>query len=406
MRKTSILIFLAMILSLVAGCGRSDLNPSDPGYNRYHSTVSVWYVDDCSKCWDHLEDLIKEYNTENGKANAVKVRASAYSSDRDLVDALLTEEQVPSIVICSGDTAAYLHSIGVSTATDQCFQDWQISRFDSSYLNAGVIDNVLVSVPVAASPDILILNNSLVQNCPSYYQESVTSLESLCQMASTYLQETDQPFLTSESYTTMIRTGMAQLGDTFHADRAVDIQSNNFKYVYNVLAQVAFNRGLSASEEDVTELVMDGKIACGVVSAQSFMKHVDESKLSNISIFPYPTVQNGQSLYHLHFNSALVTASDETEQSAAADFLSWLAAHSDRLTENTGYFPVMAVSEGETHASRISGDSAAYRAIANAFADQERNGSAYNSKNAAEYYENSAAFEADLRNRLKHLNDS
>lgn len=406
MKKTSILIVLAMIISLLAGCGRSDLNPSDPGYNHYHSTVSVWYVDDQSKCWDHMEELIKEYNKDNGKANAVKVHASSYSSDRDLVDALLTEEEVPSIVICSGDTAAYLHSIGISTATDHCFQDWQISRFDSNYLSAGIIDDVLVSVPVAASPDILIVNNALVQNCPSYYQESMTSLESLCQMASTYIQETGQPFLTSESYTTMLRTGLAQLGDTLHADRSIDIQSENFKYVYNILAQVAFNRGLSSSEEDVTELVLNGNIACGVVSAQSFMKHVDEAKLSNVSCFPYPSVQNGQALYHLHFNSALVTAADEKEQNASADFLSWLATRSDRLTEDTGYFPVMAVSEGETHASRISGDSAAYRAIANAFANQERNGKVYVSSNASEYYQNCAAFEADLRNRLKHLTDT
>ena len=406
MKRTSVLLFLSMIITLVSGCGRGDLSPSDPGYNHYHSTVSVWYVDDQSECWSNLDDLIKEYNSDNGKANAVKVRASSFSSDRDLVDALLEEDKSPSIVICSGDTAAYLHSIGISSATDRCFQDWQISRFDSSYLESGVIDDTLVSVPLAASPDILILNNELVQNSPSYYQESVTSLESLCQMASTYIQETGKPFLAAESYTTMIRTGMAQLNDTFHADRSIDIQSNNFKYVYNVLAQVAFNRGLTSRQDDVTELVMNGEIACGVVSAQSFMKHINESKLSNVSIFPYPTVQNGQNKYHLLFCSAMVTASAEKEQAASADFLSWLAAHSDRFTEDTGYFPVMAVSEGETHASRLSGDSAAYRAIANAFAQQERDGTAYIPSNGAEYYQNYGAFEDDLRNRLKHLTDS
>lgn len=406
MKKLSTALFITMILSLISACGNGDLTESNAASYRYRSEVSIWYVDDHSGLWNNLDDLMEEYNASNGKEHVITVSAQSFKDDKSLVDALLDEEHLPSLVMCSGDTASYLNHIGIPSHTGTAFKDWQMSRFDSDYLNSGIIDGSLYCVPMAASPDILIINNALVEGVSSYRQETLSTLEGLGVVAADFTKETGTPFFSSESFSGMIRTGMAEFGETFHASRQTDISCDYFKYVYNVLAQIAFNRAMVVSEEDPSEMVLSGTVPCVCVSAESFMKHAGELDPSAITILPAPRMQEGNGSYILHFCSALITGSSEKEQAASAEFLSWLVANGDSFTADSGFFPTLTVNEGESHSSRISGNNDIYRLIARAFSQQEQERPVFYPENNAEYYQQVSDFEADYRTRLLNLIES
>ena len=252
----------------------------------------------------------------------------------------------PSVVLCSGETAAYLDFIGIPHSTNKCFQDWQLAHFDQDYLSSGMNDRGRFSVPISFSPEILFINNQLVDGTESYSPENLSTLEGLNSTSFYYEKETGKPFFTAESFSSIIRTTMASRGEDFHAKRNVDIDSDNFKYAYNILAQIAFHQALILSDEDASQLVLNGEIPCAIVRSDSLMKHIDKEDVDSYTFLPYPYLENGEKVYGLHFCSAMVTAKKEKEMYAAAEFLSWLCSNGDRLTADTGFFPSWRKSAG------------------------------------------------------------
>ena len=159
MKKASTILFITMILSLISACGNMDLTESNSAHQRYNSDVSVWYVDDQSDLWDHFEDLAAEYNETNGKEQSVTITSRSFPDDQSLVHELMDASRPPSVVLCSGETAAYLDFIGIPHSTNECFQEWQLAHFDQDFLSSGMNDSGLFSVPIAFSPEILLINN-------------------------------------------------------------------------------------------------------------------------------------------------------------------------------------------------------------------------------------------------------
>ena len=406
MKKASTILFITMILSLISACGNMDLTESNSAHQRYNSDVSVWYVDDQSDLWDHFEDLAAEYHETNGKEQSVTITSRSFPDDQSLVHELMDASRPPSVVLCSGETAAYLDFIGIPHSTNECFQEWQLAHFDQDFLSSGMNDSGLISVPIAFSPEILLINNQRVEGAESYATENLSTLEGINSTSFHFRNETGMPFFTAESFASVIRTTMAARGEDFHGKRDVDIASDNFKYAYNVLAQIAYYRALALSDEDASRMVLSGEVPCAVVWSESLMKHIENESADSYTILPYPYLENGEKVYGLHFCSAMVTTKKMKEMHAAAEFLSWLCSNGNRLTADTGFFPAWAVSEGETHTSGISGSNQFYRSIGNAFSQMEKTGRPYYSGNPAEYYENWQAFEQDYRKRMSKLQNS
>lgn len=406
MKKASTILFITMILSLISACGNMDLTESNSAHQKYNSDVSVWYVDDQSNLWDHFEELAGEYNETNGKEQSVTISSRSFPDDQSLVHELMDVSKPPSIVLCSGETAAYLDFIGIPHSTDKCFQEWHLAHFDQDFLSSGMNDRGRFSVPIAFSPEILLINNQRVEGTESYAPENLSTLEGVNATSFHFRNETGMPFFTAESFASVIRTTMAARGEDFHGKRDVDIASDNFKYAYNVLAQIAFYRALALSDEDASRLVLSGEVPCAIVCAESLMKHLDNEDAGAYTILPYPYLENGEKVFGLHFCSAMVTAKKEKEMYAAAEFLSWLCSNGNRLTADSGFFPAWAVSEGESHSSGIMGSNEFYRSVGNALTRMEQTGRPYYSGNPSEYYENWQTFEQDYRKRMFKLQNS
>ena len=249
MKKASAILFITMILSVISACGDMDLTESNSAHQRYNSNVSVWYVDDHSDLWTNFENLSDEYNSTNGKEQSVKISSRSFPDDQSLVHELMDAPKPPSVVLCSGETAAYLDFIGIPHSTNKCFQDWQLAHFDQDYLSSGMNDRGRFSVPISFSPEILFINNQLVDGTESYSPENLSTLEGLNSTSFYYEKETGKPFFTAESFSSIIRTTMASRGEDFHAKRNVDIDSDNFKYAYNILAQIAFHQAQCGPEQ-------------------------------------------------------------------------------------------------------------------------------------------------------------
>lgn len=406
MRKASTILFITMILSVISACGNMDLTESNSSHVRYNSTVTVWYEDDLTDLWNNFQELSEEYNNSNGREQSVSVTCRSFPDDSSLVHELKESSNPPSIVFCSGDTAAYLEHIGIPQYTNESFQPWQLARFDQELLSSGTNDSGLFGVPIAFSPEILLVNNARVHDAQSYSQDSLLTLEGINATSMYFEDETGSPFFTAESFSSIIRNTMAARGEDFHANRDVDIASDNFKYAYNILAQIAFHQSMVLSDEDASQLVLQGDVPCAIVRSESLMKHAEDVDPESITILPYPYLENGEKVYGLHFCSAVITGQKENEQHAAAEFLSWLCGNGDRLTADTGFFPAYAIAEGETRAGSITGSSAIYRAIGSAYSVMEQTGRPYFSGNPTEFYENWVSFEQDYRKRLSNLLDS
>lgn len=406
MRKASTILFITMILSVISACGNTDLTESNSSHVRYNSTVTVWYEDDLTDLWNNFQELSEEYNNSNGKEQSVSITCRSFPDDSSLVHELMDSSTPPSIVLCSGETAAYLEHIGIPQYTNESFQPWQLARFDQDLLSSGMTDSGLFGVPIAFSPEILLVNNERVKDANSYSQESLLTLEGINATAMYFEDETGSPFFTAESFSSIIRNTMAARGEDFHAKRDVDIASDNFKYAYNILAQIAFHQSMVLSDEDASQLVLQGDVPCAIVRSESLMKHAEDADPESITILPYPYLENGEKVYGLHFCTAVITGQKENEQHAAAEFLSWLCGNGDRLTADTGFFPAYAIAEGETHAGSITGSSAIYQAIGSAYSVMEQTGRPYFSGNPTEFYENWVSFEQDYRKRLSNLLDS
>ena len=301
MKKASTILFITMILSVISACGDMDLTESNSAHQRYNSNVSVWYVDDHSDLWTNFENLSDEYNSTNGKEQSVKISSRSFPDDQSLVHELMDAPKPPSVVLCSGETAAYLDFIGIPHSTNKCFQDWQLAHFDQDYLSSGMNDRGRFSVPISFSPEILFINNQLVDGTESYSPENLSTLEGLNSTSFYYEKETGKPFFTAESFSSIIRTTMASRGEDFHAKRNVDIDSDNFKYAYNILAQIAFHQALILSDEDASQLVLNGEIPCAIVRSDSLMKHIDKEDVDSYTFLPYPYLENGEKVYGLHF---------------------------------------------------------------------------------------------------------
>ena len=314
-------IAAVLLLVLLLGSGSQKLHET--------ADITVWYADD-NLMAEKLEDYVRNFNESNGTELNVSVSARGFSSESSLVDsvrnAVKNDGSLPDVIIGSADISAYLQSKDKLTDLTMYLKQHDINGCDDGMLEACTYKDRILSLPLAAEADVLIINRGL-------YSEIPESFEALCDAANRYYSENKEYFFTVSNYSSFFNSAMAQLGEQFNAENPFEYENDNVRHIYDQLATAAFKRGYTAVRENPAEIVARGELACAIVSASQIMEAADNLDMSKIELMPCPCMESGEAVYVPRVISACILKSDSNTETGAALFLDWLASDKD----NTGF---------------------------------------------------------------------
>ena len=332
-------IFIAIIILLGLGIGiYIYLNHYTPAPPEEDTVVTVWYAEDDQLSSD-IPAFIDRYNSidDRGIRKNVSVRTRSFEDYGELEKALRLTSKAsrPDMIVCDADNLAALNSDGYIMKLSVYEEEWVASEFNGDLVKCASIKNNMMALPLAADIELMVVNTKCVDNF-----NEIKSLEDLCAASKTYYKDNSKPMFSLGDYAKFFRTEMAQLGEEFDAVSPRDTKNENCKYIYKLLAQSAFDRGMISSTEPLED-VADGKIACAAASSSEIMEHAS-SLGKDIKFFPCPCVENGKQVYNLDVKGICICKTDENRQNASAQFLKWLSSAeiNGELLGESGYIPL------------------------------------------------------------------
>lgn len=315
-----------------------------------HADVDVWYVGD-NIMTDKFGDYTEKFNSEIGERRDITVNAKSFDSEEELMKAVDEGKELPDMVLCSANAAAYINSKKLINRNAELWNEETVASLDSGLLNACSVDGKLICFPVAAESDVLMVNKALFSETGR-----LDSFEALCDVANEYYEKNGEYFFTVSDYSALFSSAMAQLGEQFDADNPFESDNENVKYIYDKLATAAFKRGYTAVGENPAELVARGELACAVVPAGDVMalENVDSSK---VSFMPCPIMRDGKDVYVQRVTGLAMLKADEITVMGAAIFAEWFTEKeiNDGFVGFSGFTTECgtAGTEGETEAPAV-----------------------------------------------------
>lgn len=272
--------------------------------------VSIWYVQDALLSAE-LVSLSEQFNRES---DSVKAELKAYPDEASLGSAL--DSARPDLILCGYERAASLYEQGRLRDVSSALPDPPAYR-ESFLSDSGCVGRSFF--PIGAETQLLVLNGAAFDASPASAlgREALSSLESLCAAASDFGREDAGVFFTADSFTALFTAALGSSGNDFSGVRQVDIQSESYKNIYNLLANAAYEGGLAAWDVPALPLVESGEVICAFISSTGLTEGLAEG----LELYPMPTVGEA------HFARAVglaVTSPFSGGGEAAAQFLSWL----------------------------------------------------------------------------------
>lgn len=284
--------------------------------------LTLWYSQS-SPLSENLEFLTEKYNTELSPRSKVTVTLCPYESEMAIMNAVSEAKEnsgeLPDMIMCDADVSAWLSKARLLADTENYQRNWDTELCDKAMMKSCTVSGKLVSMPVAAEYDVLVVNTKLYPDI-----ESIDSFEALCESANAYYMENKQYFFTLTDYAAFFRTAMAQLDERFEAENPFEDEDEDVRYIYDHLATSAFKRGFTAAKGDPVRMVAEGKLVCALVPAGTVMAAAKNYDVSSLGIMPCPPMKNGDSVYVPHVTGVSVLKSDENSLMGASIFISWL----------------------------------------------------------------------------------
>ena len=336
--KYNIFIAIAALFLIGSGiyiiCNRNARANEDE-----HTDLMLWYIkgDDLH---DGFADIAKQFNSNDttiGRTD-IDVSTRGFASFEKLQAALKTEdkEDLPDMISCSVNQAALLDSMGYIVNCSNYIEDWNEEEFNTDFIDCATLDRRLIAVPYAANVELMIVNKDVF---PESYE--VGSIEALCEQSGYYYFHREKALFSINDYAQFFKTAMAQLGEDFNAVNPRYSDSENCKKIYNLIAQTAYDRGFVSCDDPVSA-VINGDIACAIVSASDIMEYA--GKLDrNIKIYECPRMENGRQVYSLEVDGICICNTDNGRQKAVAEFIKWFTYKeiNHGFVSDTGYIPAV-----------------------------------------------------------------
>lgn len=359
--------------------------------------LSVWYVND-DALWSGFNAMCDEYNETDGADCDITIKAVAFDDQTSLYesvcDAIETDGQLPDILACDTDFAAYLDDEKMLADMDEMFGDWDTSGYNKEMLTAAESSNGLVAVPIAAETDVFVVNTELFSD-----SEAISSFEKLCSVADEYYSRNSKSFFTISDYSLFFRDAVAQLGESFDGVSPHDTDSDNCKYIYKQLAETAYNRGFTSSNNNAASLLADGEIASAIISSADIMKYAEQLSDGSFEFISFPYMKDGKPAYTQKVTGMTVLASNNTREKCALMFMRWFTSQSKNsdFVSDSGY---LAAIGKESSSSEYS----IYARLMDAVDAMQKNGESTTGAASAEYSVNSRNFDSVMSTIMNSLN--
>ena len=296
-----ILCVLLCACLLLTGCGEEIKTPEE-------ETVSIWLVEG-ELLSAELTALAEQFNNASFP---VKAELRAFANEEELGAAL--DSARPDLILCGHERAVALHEQGRLRDVSSGFT--QTPAFSESFLT---LSDCVGSAffPIGAETELLVLNGpAFDQSAASALgRDTLTTLDGLCAAASA-CGEQGQLFFTADSFTALFTLALGPVGSGFSGVREQDILSEDYKRVYNLLAEAAYEGGLAACDSPALSLTESGEVVCALVSSTGLIGELS----GELELYPLSGPAGG-------FARAVglaVTSPFSGREQAIAKFLSWL----------------------------------------------------------------------------------
>lgn len=404
MRKhISVLLCISLMLCLFVGCGNEpEVTPTENPTVKSASTISVWYVDNGNRIWENLSDIIKLYNNGDGAFNKINVITKTFPSEAELLSKLAITGTKPNIIICSSDFSSYIAASDYNVCTSRYFSSANLSDIITEYLDSGKLDGTLISIPIAVSANIIISNNYLTQSMGVQNQTTFSTIENICSTAYDYAEKYGQPFFSSHSFSQLFRILLAQKDVQFHAYKDLDIQNEKYVEIYNLLAESAFDGGITSFSDNEVTLVSQGKLAAALVDSADVIQNIDSIDDDSVTFYACPSTNAGKNIYQMNITSLMMLDGKQAANDASAEFVKWLLTKSYDLTDGTGHLPTSAKNSAAIFNSAPS--EGVYGDIISVIKLHIQGNKKNIPATDSDYYKNSQFFESNFRDTLIALN--
>lgn len=263
---------LGVILAFLIAGGVIYFLATRPDESR--GTVSIWYVKTDTLAVG-LEELCEEYNSTHPRT-ALPVSLRAFDSEEKL--AAECEDKLPDLILCphsrAFDLGARSRLTDLSAELDRAV-DYPMTL---SSRNAAIGKSFF---PIGCDVQALIINTAL---CPDADTETgYADIAALSSAALDYTAANGKPFFAADDYSALFYTALLREGEEFTAAVRRGAESENYKTLYNLLAECAYSGALSQTDTPAAE-VCAGSLPCAITHTSALWRQDCEE----LRLYPLP----------------------------------------------------------------------------------------------------------------------
>ncbi len=280
--------------------------PTEPPPAGEEGDFVLWLTEDAPLYGD-LVSLSEQYLRQEPDCGLV-LRSFATAAE---MEAALAEER-PDLLLCSGVRAAALAAEGLGgpdRIPSEALRQMPLLFREAPGCAEGWFCPLGAALPVLTLKEE---NRALLNGCGS--------MESLCAAAGLYAREQNAPFFSADSFAQILAVLLAQKGCAFFAERGRDLENQDYRAVYNLLAGAAFDGGLVSADEAVLPAVARGDLVCGICSSRELFRR--EAK--GLTVLPLPPTDGCEPSAETEFWGLFSVKG--RDRAGAARFVAWLCA--------------------------------------------------------------------------------
>lgn len=370
MKKLNVCLTAVLSLMLVLGGCSTKKNVLDPDHP---VEISLWHYYNGAQ-QESFNELIREFNDTVGKEKGIIVKASGQGNVNDLennvLDAIHGEAgaaQIPNIFAAYADTAYTVDQLGYAQDLKKYFSDKELDDYIKSYIEEGEFsaDGSLKIFPIAKSTEIFMLNKTdwdKFSKATNTSLDELKTIEGVTKVAQKYYEWTDslteakndgKAFFGRDAMANYFIIGYRQNGIQIFDVKDGKVTLNFEKDIAKKLWDnyyVPYIKGyFAASGRFRSDDIKTGNIIAFVGSSSGatfFPKEVilsdEESYKIEMSAYVAPQFEGGEAYAVQQGAGMVVTKSDETKETACAEFLKWFTQldQNVKFSVDSGYLPV------------------------------------------------------------------
>lgn len=239
---------LGVILAFLIAGGVIYFLSTRPDESR--GTVSIWYVGQDSLAAG-LEELCGEYNNSHPRTT-LPISLRAFESEDELAAAC--EKSLPDLILCPHTRAFDLGGRSLLVELDAELERAVDYPMALSSRNAAIGKSFF---PVGCDIQVLLINSALVEG------GDFESFADFAGAAQEYAEAKKQPYFAVDDYAALFFTELLREGEEFTGSVRRGAESENYKALYNLLAECAYV-GALATDDAGAKAVCAGTLPCAL----------------------------------------------------------------------------------------------------------------------------------------------